>query len=138
MKKLRNGQHLLGGQELTSKSMEYKLCVQTDGNVVVYKLTYGIDVQQTHIWASQTHRKGPGPYRLVMQEDNHLCLYDGRGECTWASGTYGKGRGKTFAMMQDDGNFVVYDRNERALWCTRTDGGNKADDQYQGKGHLLA
>ena len=131
MSHLLNGQHLLGGQELTSSNRIYKLCVQRDGNVVVYK--HGIP-----IWASQTHHKGSGPYSLVMQSDNHLCLYGGNGQCIWANGTHGKGRGKAFARMQDDGNFVVYDEAERALWCTRTDGGNKPEDKYQGRGHLLS
>ena len=40
---------------------------------------------------------------------------------------------------QDDGNFVLYDGNgkDRALWCTRTDGGQKAPEHYQGRGHKL-
>ena len=72
-----------------------------------------------------------------MQHDNHLCLYDCRGTCTWADGVQGKVGEKTSARMQDDGNFVVYDDWGRALWCTRTDRGQRAPDEYQGKGHRL-
>ena len=41
---------------------------------------------------------------------------------------------------QDDGNFVLYDGNgkNRALWCTRTEGGRKAPEHYNGKGHKLS
>ena len=143
MFELRNGQRLACGQDLVSDNMKYKLIVQADGNLVLYKIpSHAIGtpgpLDSTHaIWASQTWQKGTGPYSLVMQEDNNLCLCDRDGNCTWASGTYGKGHGKAGARMQEDGNFVMYDEHETALWCTRTDGGGKAQDEYQGCGHKL-
>merc|ERR1712096_39428 len=136
MNVLRNGQRLLNGQNLFSSNRSYKLCVQTDGNLVVYKSNYPTG-QDIPIWSSQTWQKGVGPYSLVMQNDNHLCLYGGNGQCTWANDVYGYGHGNCFARMQDDGNFVVYDQNYQALWCTRTDGGNVAEDKYHGVGDRL-
>ena len=127
---LRNGQSLMSGQALVSNDGRFKLCMQEDGNLVIYLLS-------DPIWASQTDNKGSAPFKLVMQEDNHLCIYDTYGNCTWANGMHGKGRGKVSARMQDDGNFVVYDENEDAVWCTRTDGGHQADGKYQGCGHKL-
>ena len=143
MFELQNGQRLVCGQDLISENMKYKLIVQPDGNLVLYKIpndaigTPGPLDSAHAIWSSQTWQKGTGPYSLVMQHDNHLCLYDRHGTCTWASKTHGKGSGKAMAMMQEDGNFVMYDVNGTALWCTRTDGGGKAEEQYQGCGHNL-
>lgn len=157
MFELRNGQRLLCGQDLVSNNMKYKLIVQVDGNLVLYKIpkhaigTSGPLDSSHAIWSTQTSqrqqktsvhclsdRHGNGtPHFLLMQEDNHLCLYDQHGNCTWNSGTHGKGHGKAEAKMQEDGNFVMYDEHGTALWCTRTKGGGKAEEEYQGCGHNL-
>ena len=97
--------------------------MQTDGNVVLYK-------GSEHLWASYTHGQGKGPYKLVMQSDDHLVVYDADSKVIWYSGVYiGKdgvqwAKG-AFAVIQDDGNFVVYDGNHKAMWDSVTAGGVK-------------
>ena len=129
---LYNEHRLRSGQELISENGRFKFCVQIDGNLVVYN-------GDKPIWASDTYQKGEAPYTLVMQHDNHLCLYDCNGTCTWSNGVQGKVSPKTSLIMQDDGNLVVYVEPEcvEPLWCTRTDGGERAPDEFQGKGHAL-
>lgn len=125
------GHQLTSGRELVSNSAHsllvspnrrYHLVVQTDGNLVVYDGAPG----SNPLWASNTNGKGQQPFRLSMQLDQHLCLYDGTNKCVWASGVYGKGQGAASAVLQDDGNFCVYDSTHKAMWCTRTNGPQKS------------
>jgi len=44
--------------------------MQNDGNFVLY------DGSHTAIWASNTYQKGRPPYRLIMQDDRNLVIYD--------------------------------------------------------------
>ena len=135
---LKNGQYLMNGQALVSNNGRFKIVMQDDGNLVIYIDSCKICKRaETPIWASRSQHKGYAPYKLVMQGDNHLCIYSACGACIWANGMHGKGRGKVEARMQDDGNFVVYDEDEAAVWCTRTDGGCKADEEYQGCGYKI-
>jgi hypothetical protein len=89
-----------------------------------------------------------GRYRLRLQDDGNLVLYDGDA-ALWASDTVGAiihygqmqedgnfvltGGGPVWAtgtdrnpgaslLLQDDGNLVVYARGGRALWHTNTAG----------------
>lgn len=58
-------------------------------------------------------------YKLVMQTDGNLVVYDGT-RPIWASNTNGKGVGPYQATMQDDGNLVVYDSTRKPLWASNT------------------
>ena len=64
-----------------------------------------------------------GRYRLYMQNDGNLVLYEvfkGNLYPAWASNTAGSGAVR--AVMQSDGNFVLYTANNRAVWATNTAG----------------
>jgi len=102
-------------------------------------------------WASNTNGKGTAPYKLVMQDDRNLCVYDRYNNCTWASNTYQQQQswnqvrdtlnsenkldqnatitsknGYYHARMQDDGNFVIYNgtnfQSQNAVWASNTGG----------------
>jgi len=112
--------HLLGwrykpelqqGQVLTSPNGHHTATMQTDGNFVVY--THG-----QAKWASNTNGKGTAPYRLVMQGDGNLVVYDKNNQATWAAGTNGRGDG-AHMVMQDDGELAMYDSLDRKMWTTR-------------------
>jgi Cys-rich protein (TIGR01571 family) len=114
--------------ELKSKNGKFKLCMQGDGNVVVYD-------GNTATFATDTHNHGGShPFRLIMQGDNNLVCYDSGNSPVWASNTCNSGTGVAKLVMQDDGNAVIYDGNNNALWCTRTEGGRSP---YWGAGHRL-
>lgn len=77
-----------------------------------------------------------GRYRLYMQGDGNLVLYDeGQNhKALWASGTNGQpGLGAT---MQSDGNVVLY-AGTTAKWSTRTNGWNGARLVVQNDGNLV-
>ena len=62
-----------------------------------------------------------GPYKLQMQEDGNLVIYDKNNAATWASSGGGGGKNGPYKLvMQDDGNLVVYDRNGRATWASQS------------------
>ena len=66
--------------------------MQNDGNFVIYpsNSTGGppsITPFSGAKWASGSAGKGKGPYRLVMQSDRNIVVYDGNNNPVWASGT---------------------------------------------------
>ena len=59
-------------------------------------------------------------YRLTMQDDGNLVLYDGKNQPHWASNTWRHGEPPYRATMQDDGNLVLYDVRGTATWASNT------------------
>ena len=128
--KLAVGDVMESGQEMISENGEYVVKVQSDGNLVLYK---GSDV----LWASGTHGDGREPYKMTMQSDNHLVLFDADSKVIWAPDVYiGKDEHQWkeggYAVLQDDGNLVVYDGDNKAMWATETHGGQKGSTDGKG------
>jgi hypothetical protein len=73
-------------------------------------------------------------YRLTMQTDGNLVLYDWSNRAIWSASTTGRG---AYAVMQNDGNFVIYDWSNRAVWDTRTRGALWAHLVLQGDRNLV-
>lgn len=61
-----------------------------------------------------------GRFRLTMQIDANLVVYDqhNNNHAIWSSDTVGHSPG--VANMQPDGNFVIYDSENMAIWSTET------------------
>lgn len=106
------GTVLQAGESQFSPDGQYKLIMQPDGNLVVYKIENG---KETPIFASGTYvnpNGTPNPYglgvghRAVMQTDGNLVVYDQAGKALWASDTAGE-KNAQFAI-QNDGNIVIY------------------------------
>ena len=112
--RLYGGEELRQTQELRSANGQYRLTLQTDGNLVLYK--NGTQA----LWSSRTSGK-PQITRCAMQTDGNLVLYDANGQFYWASRTNGNITGKSLAM-QDDGNLVMYDYYSNPVWATGTNG----------------
>lgn len=93
-------------------------CLQEDGNFV----TYTMDDGHGHghpTWASNTQYCGPGPYRVVMQNDCNLVLYDGKNNQHWASNTRGKGnncyaRNLGFLYVRNDAGDDVWESSGKS------------------------
>ena len=90
---LNSGDVLKNDLKLMSPNGEFSLCMQKDGNLVIYS-------GSSPKWSSMTNGKGCQPFRLVMQKDNNLCIYDGSGQCTWASNTCNRGNAGAWVTMQ--------------------------------------
>jgi hypothetical protein len=95
----------------------YQLKLQSDGNLVLYKLE---KARPTPLWASHTNGREVG--QCIMQADGNLVIYTPDHTPIWASHT--NGHHGSHLEVQDDGNVVIYtpDPNRRAIWATNTQG----------------
>lgn len=66
-----------------------------------------------------------GDYRVVMQGDGNLVLYEFANAPVWATNTAGipAPHTPTHAVMQTDGNFVLYSDDGVPAWATGSNGG---------------
>jgi hypothetical protein len=80
--------------------------------------------------ASRNHR-----YRLVLQKDGNLVLYDARRHPLWSSNTDGQHVEK--CVMQRDGNLVLYHRNGQPVWASNTVGRPGSYLLLQNDGNLV-
>jgi hypothetical protein len=102
------GQQLNANQSLSSPSGQYKLYLQSDGNVVLR------NAAGAALWSSGTN--GKGGTRLVLQSDGNLVLYTASGSAVWATGTNGKGG--TRLLVQDDGKLVLRTASGSVVWSS--------------------
>jgi hypothetical protein len=79
---------------------------------------------------SHNHR-----YRLVLQRDGNLVLYDARRHPLWASNT--NGQQVEQCIMQRDGNLVLYHRNGQPVWASNTVGRPGSYLLLQNDGNLV-
>ena len=110
---LASGATLCAGTELTSSHGQYKLIMQTDGNLVLYN--QALAVGHRAIW--QTHTFSAGDHLVMQASDGNLVIYDGSGHAVWQAHTYP--HPGDHLVVQDDGNVVVY-AGSTALWSTGT------------------
>ena len=95
---------------LTSSNGQFQLILQSDGNLVLYRMA-----NHHPLWASNTD--GTDAMRAIMQMDGNFVLYNFHGHALWASGTDGKPN--SFLIMQDDGNLVIYQPHV-PIWASGT------------------
>jgi hypothetical protein len=80
-----------------------------------------------------------GRFRLTMQYDGNLVLYQG-GAALWASNTWHSTvttEEPYAALMQSDGNFVIYNPDRNPVWASGTAGYPGAHLVLQGDGNLV-
>ena len=113
----------LGGV-LVSKSKNYFVIMQSDGNLCVYNGTP--DNQGSYVWGSM--KTGPGgQFFTIVQNNGALCTYYGtfknKGQLLWSNNVQSE-QGQFFLIMQDDGNLCVYrgtgpDDNQGFVWGSK-------------------
>jgi hypothetical protein len=107
--RLLSGQGLLPGDSIDSADSEYKLTLQSDGNLV----QYGPNNQP--IWASNTI--SAYIWDAVMQPDGNLVVYDVFGRSHWASDTSGNAGAY---LVVEDGGFVIFNAQNKSIWSVGT------------------
>jgi hypothetical protein len=109
---LKPNQCLNKGKSLTSGNGCFRLIMQNDGNLVIYRKS-----NDEPIWNSNTARSCTN--RACMQRDGNFVTYDCQNIPTWASGTdHNEG---SSIKIQDDGNLVIYAWNSgRPIWASNT------------------
>jgi hypothetical protein len=72
-----------------------------------------------HLFQNQDITSADGRFKLVMQPDGNLVLYqNSNGRPLWASNTFQTDVNR--AEMQTDGNFVLYHVNNAPAWASNT------------------
>lgn len=99
-------------QALETADGKYRLILQPDGNLVLYKNG------NQPVWASGTDGKQVA--FLALQPDGNLVLYSKDYRPLWSTGTANRGAFKL--IIQPDGNLVLYTIDNRPLWATYTNG----------------
>jgi len=117
------------------------LVMQNDGNAVIYArdghplwatntVVPGMPAAPTQgdrlvpgqgLMAGNSIKSVNGYFRLTMQTDGNLVMYDVYDQPWWSSHTYGHNNSWD-AVMQGDGNLVVYDGHGKPLWASNTSG----------------
>lgn len=92
------------GQSVTSLNGAYRLTMQADGNLVVYR-------GNSPVWATMTSLENS---YMRVQPDGNVVLYAPENDPLWNTGTYHSGN--TTPKLQDDGNLVVYRSDGLAIW----------------------
>lgn len=105
------GQVLYPGQSIKSPHGRFELLQQTDGDLVLHDLLWGLS-----LWASGTY--GEPVAVCIMQTDGNLVQYAAGTRPLWASNT--SGNPGAYLSVQDDGNVVIYRSNGTAAWATNT------------------
>ncbi len=108
------------GQYVQSLNNSFFLRLNSDGNLVLY--TSNDWSRSSAIWMSNSANKGVAPYRLTMQSDGNLVVYDATNAAMWASGSCFRGSAPYRLVSQNDGNVVIYDSSNQATWATNTYG----------------
>ena len=100
------------GDSLISSNGCFRLIMQGDGNLVIYRQS-----NNKATWSTKT--SGTCTNRACMQGDGNFVTYDCQNRATWASKT-SKKEG-SWVIMQGDGNLVVYAwQSTRALWSSKS------------------
>lgn len=110
--RLAPGSCLIRNQQLDSANGCFKLIMQQDGNLVLYRKSNNVA-----IWNSLTPRSCTN--RACMQTDGNFVAYDCQNVATWHSHTP-KNEG-SYIVVQNDGNLVIYAwQSKRPIWSTGT------------------
>jgi hypothetical protein len=103
---------------LVSTNNAYYAFMQRDGNFVVYTSSDFSPVNAQ--WSSNSTDKGQRPYRLIMQDNGNLVIYDVNNIKIWSTRTAGKGVPPYHLIMQIDRNLVLYDCYHQPIWASNT------------------
>jgi hypothetical protein len=99
--------------ESSSQNTSDRLIAQSCGNIEIQPNgTKDVSFGRGTKWVTCTK------YKLELQTDGNLVLYNPSGRPTWATGTEGRG---AILKIHGDGNVVLYDAANRPLWATNTD-----------------
>lgn len=107
---LNKGEQLYRGQTITSINGRFAAIMQPDGNFVVMS-------GRVVLWETRTNGRG---YRVLMQNDGYLVIYDPKDTLVWTSTNKEPGE---YLVCQDDGNLVllsISDSSGRVLWASNT------------------
>jgi len=107
-----NANQIMGsGDNLLTNNGYYSLAMQSDGNLVIYRLVGG---SATPLWS--TGRAGTYAY-VAMQNDGNLALYKSNNTWSWTSNTGGRPVDSRYKLvLQENGELNIYDPSNNIIW----------------------
>jgi len=102
------------GQSQSSPQNNYKLVMEANGNLALYRLK-----DNKLIWESGTTNKGVPQRRLVMRSDGNLAIYDGEKNLLWQSGYTNIGDLKNRLEVTDDGYVILRRPKGEVVWSSK-------------------
>ena len=118
---LRPSEHLRPNEWIQSNNGQYRLYMQNDGNLVLYKTS-----NNDYMWASRT--PGVNNY-LNMQSDGNLVLYTTSDVPVWATNTNG---GQNKLIVHNNGVMTVEPVNGGSVLWTSENQSRPEDDGNEG------
>ena len=100
-------------QSRISANGRYLFILQSDGNLVLYKLAQ----TRKPLWDSKTFDKLT--VNCIMQHDGNLVMHDPDGNPIFDTGTFDNPGSRL--VVQDDGNVVIYKPGNVPIWATNTE-----------------
>jgi hypothetical protein len=103
---------LYQGDTLISQSGEYRMLLQSDGNLVVSRIS-----DNALVWANYAY----GTVLVVVQPDGNFVAYDTNGTAVWNTGTWGKagtGSMPERLYLEDNGALTLYNTSGSLIWST--------------------
>lgn len=108
---LNANQRMGSGDNLLTNNKVYSLAMQSDGNLVIYRLANG---GATPLWSTGA----AGTYSYVaMQNDGNLALYHSDNTWSWTSKTGGRAIDSRYRLvLQENGELDIYDPSNNIIW----------------------
>jgi parallel beta-helix repeat protein len=100
---------LMPGGSVDSCGGAYRLTLQYDGNLVLYRTS-----DWAAIWA--THTNGLPIASAILGDDGNFVLYDNSGAAKWSVNSRPAGANAHLWIQNWDSNLVLYDQNTHAVW----------------------
>ena len=108
--------NIVSNQCLYSPNGLFRLCLQTNGNLVGYDMTTGL-ATATVFWSTGTSSVA----NCSIQTSGNFVCNNQQNTAVWSTGTSGKGTGPSFTIaMQNDRNVAIYDQQHALVWATNT------------------
>lgn len=102
------GSTLYRSQSILSSTGNYRLTMQSDGNLVMYRSD-----------GSVRYSMASGGWIAVMQNDGNFVEYNSMMYPRWSTNTWGNP--DSVLAIQDDGNLVVYSPTRGPIWSIGAD-----------------
>lgn len=116
---LRAEQTMGSGDNLITNNGMYSLAMQSDGNLVIYRLANGSAEPK---WS--TGRAGTYAY-VRMQQDGNLALYHSDGTWSWTSGTGGRPINQGYKLvLEENGSLDIYSPTGQVIWFANRPSGD--------------
>lgn len=95
---------------IISKNGKFKLAMQGDGNLVLYRST------GQALWSTSTH--GRTVSEAIMQDDGNFVMYGPGRSVIWQTATCGNPG--AWLTVKNNGNVVIYDSAGNQLWESKS------------------